>query len=237
MNVIMRTTITPAVLIVGIVLAGAASAQHQDVDIEVVGGQLVTVGGIYTTGSFVGRVFEGEMIPGSTVNETHEPGFEAAAGTFSEGDKVRYDFVQQLLYWNGTALASTSAGLTVSFGSSSQTIPAADSAGLPGFLVGTADEFGGFHRDLDFSLPTTAEDGLYGIVLKLSPELGTSGFTTSEPFLIAFLNGEVANFNDGIAAMVNVALVPEPSSVVLAGLGAAVLAAGAWRRRRAAGKV
>lgn len=207
-------------------------AQHADVDIVVASGQLATEGGVFTTGSFADRVFEGELAPGSPNNTTIEPGFDALAGTLQSGDQVRFDFVQQLLYWNGTALTAPPSSLTVSLGGNSRTISGTDTSGLAGFLLATAAANGSFHQDMTWSLPNTATDGLYGVVLTLGPEAGTTGFTTSDPFVIGFVNGTVADVEGGLAAMANVALVPEPSSVALALAGAAGVVAGGRRRRR-----
>lgn len=218
---------------IGLLLpAASAWGQHADVDIVVTAGQLATEGGVFTTGSFADRVFEGELAPGTPNNTTIEPGFDALAGTLQSGDQVRFDFVQQLLYWNGTALTAPPSSLSVSLGGSSRTISGTDTSGLAGFLVATAGPSGGFHQDLTWSLPNTAADGLYGVVLTLGPEAGTTGFTTSDPFVIGFVNGTVADVEGGLAAMANVALVPEPSSVALALAGAAGVAAGGRRRRR-----
>ena len=228
---------------VGILWAGSFSAPkpalagpHTDIEIKLSSQQLITEGGVYVTGSFAGRVFEGEMAPGSPNNDTIEPGFDVAAGTLTQGDQIRFDFVQQLLYWNGTALTTPPANLTVSLGSNSRTISGTDTAGLAGFIVGTTGATGGFHTDLTWSLPNTAADGLYGVVLTLGPAAGTTGFTASEPFLMGFVNGDplTLNIEGGLEAMANVALapVPEPSSMALAGLGVAGALAAGWRRRR-----
>lgn len=222
------------ILAIGLLLpAASARGQHADVDVVLASGQLATEGGVYTTGSFAGRVFEGDLAPGTPNNTTIEPGFDALAGTLQSGNQVRFDFVQQLLYWNGTALTAPPSSLSVSLGGSSRTISGTDTSGLAGFLVATAAANGSFHQDLTWSLPNTAADGLYGVVLTLGPEAGTTGFTTSEPFVIGFVNGTVADVPGGLAAMANVALVPEPSSVALAAAGAVALAAGVRRRRRA----
>lgn len=205
---------------------------HADVEIVIASGQLATEGGIYATGSFAGRVFEGELAPGTPNNTTIEPGFDALAGTFQSGNQVRFDFVQQLLYWNGTALTAPPANFTVTLGANSRTISGTDTSGLAGFLVATAGVSGGFHQDMTWSLPDTAADGLYGVVLTLGPQAGTTGFTTSDPFVIGFVNGTVDDVSGGLAAMADVALVPEPSSVALALAGVAGVAAGGRRRRR-----
>ena len=216
----------------------ALADPHTDVEIKLQAGRLVTDGGVYTTGSFAGRVFEGEMAPGNPNNDTIEPGFDVAVGTLTSGDQIRFDFVQQLLYWNGTALTTPPADLTVKFGSNSRTISGTDTAGLAGFIVGTTGLNGGFHTDLTWAVPNTAADGLYGVVLTLGPAAGTTGFTASEPFLMGFVNGDPLTLNvaGGLEAMANVALapVPEPSSIALAGLGVVGVLAADWRRRRRA---
>lgn len=222
------------ILALGLLLpAVSAWGQHADVDVVVAAGQLATEGGVYATGSFAGRVFEGEFAPGTPNNTTIEPGFDALAGTLQSGNQVRFDFVQQLLYWNGTALTAPPSSLSVSLGGNSRTISGTDTSGLAGFVLATAAANGSFHQDMTWSLSNTAADGLYGVVLTLGPEAGTTGFTASDPFVIGFVNGTVADVPGGLAAMANVALVPEPSGVALALAGAAVLAARARRRRRA----
>lgn len=230
-------------LMTATVLAGGG---HLDVDIKVVNEKLTTEGGGETNILAGGVFFDADgmvPVPVESVYSTTYPGFDALAGTFTPGAQVRFDFVQQLLYWNGTELVDTNANLTVSFGANSQTISGSDTSGLPGFVLGQAilsgQQAGGFHSDLEWTLPETAASGLYGVVLRLSMESGSPGpvISPSESFLLAFGKGDVIDVDRGLEAMATVAAVPEPSSMVLAGLGVAgVLAAGWRRRRRAAGR-
>lgn len=223
-------------LMTATVLAGGG---HLDVDIKVVNGKLTTEGG-GETNILAGGVFfdEDGMLPGNPYSTSY-PGFDALAGTFTPDAQVRFDFVQQLLYWNGTELVDTNANLTVSFDTNNQTISGSNTSGLSGFVLGQAAQDGGFHKDLTWTLPDTAASGLYGVVLRLSMESGSPGpaISPSESFLLAFGKGDITDVDGGLEAMATVAAVPEPSSVALAGLGVAgVLAAGWRRRRRAAGR-
>jgi hypothetical protein len=220
-----------AIGILPICAPASLAAPHADVEIllPTANGPIVTEGGDYV-GDLAGRVFEGEFISDLAT----EPGFDALAGTFANGAQVRFDVVKQLLYWNGTALVSPSSSVTMSFGSNAITVTGTNESGLAGFLIGTAGALGGFHTDLDFELSAGAPDGLYGLVLTLGANPPTTGFTTSLPFLMAFSQGTVGNASAGLDAMANAALVPEPSSVALAGLGVAGVLAAGWRRRRRA---
>lgn len=230
-----RITIVFALCFAGITTMGRHShAQHaNDVELEVPveNGPIETHGGDYT-GIYAGRVFEGIM-PASASVGTTAPGFDSLNGTFPAGAQIRFDFVKQLLYWNGTALTTPSASLTVSegFAGALATIGGSDTGGLPGFILAPADENGAFHEHVRFSLPNDAAAGLYGIVMTLGPGPGATGFTTSDSFLMAFSKGSFADVGTGLDAMVDVAFapVPEPSTWVLCGLGLATLG---WRAAR-----
>jgi len=229
----MRNGLLQGLLVVGAVATcGVAAAQHTgDVELTVpaANGPIVTSGGDYA-GEYAGRVFEGVM-PGATPLETNAPGFDSLNGAFPANAQIRFDFVKQLLYWNGTELTTPSSAMTVSYGSKTATIGGGDTAGLLGFVIGPADGNGAFHKHLWFSLPGDAAAGLYGAVLTLGPGPGATGFATSDSFLMAFSNGTFDQPTVGLDAMVDVAFapVPEPSTWVLAATG---LAAAAWRAVR-----
>lgn len=240
MHAIMRTIFAATALAAVVGLAGRARAQHSgdiELDVPVANGPIVTSGGDYT-GTYAGRVFEGIM-PSVAPLETDAPGFDSLNNTFPANAQIRFDFVKQLLYWNGTALTTPASSLTVSYGSSkTATIGGGDTAGLPGFVIAPANAQGSFHTHMFFSLPEDAAAGLYGAVMTLGPGPGATGFTTSDSYLVAFSNGSFSDPVGGLDAMVDVAFapVPEPSTWVLAGIG---LATAAWRvsrrKRRLAG--
>ena len=217
--------------------AATASAQHAgDILLSVPepGGKLVTSGGDFT-GEFAGRVFEGVMPP-SLPYEIDAPGFDSLTGTFSAGDEIRFDFARELLYWNGSSLATPAGRMTVSYGPSKQaSVGGTDFEGLSGYVISAADSNGAFHKHPFFSLPDTAADGVYGLTLTLGPGDGTSGFTTSDPFLITMLVGNPGDYTAGVAALADAAFaapVPEPAAGLLAAAAAVLAGARCGRRRR-----
>lgn len=208
-----------------LIVASASADPVRDVTMTIptAGGSVVTTGGDWT-GEFAGRVFEGiaTSISG-TLTYTDNPGFYAADFTFpltttGSQARLRLDFTKELLYWSGTALEAPAAGLRVSYGGRSAWITGADAAGAPGILLSTAVD-GGFHEHARFSIPTSAPSGLYGFTSVLGPD-GTSvgTFQQSLPLLITIQKGSLSGeqYAAGMNAMVNVALVPEPSTLGMA---------------------
>lgn len=189
------------------------------------GSALVTTGGTWS-GTYAGRVFEG-FIPSTS---TTDPGFFAPASTFASGSRIRIDFTQELLFWNGSSLAAPASGLTISTGPRSATITGTNFGGAPGIFLTTAPSDGSYHFHATWSLPIAAATGLYGVVATLGPDGATTGFTQSAPFLVTFEKGAVSNYEAGLNAMVNAALVPEPNAVVLSLAG--LVAAATWLRRQ-----
>lgn len=216
--------ISAAVVLVG---AGAASADavvDVNLSIPTSGSPLLTTGGTWT-GIYAGKVFE-SFIPTSS---TTDPGFFATAGTFATGSRIRIDFTKELLFWNGSSLATPAVGLTIAAGPRSTTITGTSFGGAPGIFLSTVPTDGSYHTHPTWSLPGGAASGIYGVVATLGPDGATTGFTTSAPFLVTFEKGVSPNYEAGLNAMVNAALVPEPSAVVLTVAG---LIGAAMRLRR-----
>jgi hypothetical protein len=218
-----------------------AAAQHQGdilLTVPTADGPIATSGGTWS-GEYAGRVFDEGLMPLAAPYTTESPGFDSLAGTFPAGATIRVDFAKQLLYWDGFALAPPPAAMTLDYqGVRSATITGSDTAGAPGFVITSVPSTGAFHEHIDYSLPDGATTGLYGVVLTLGPGAGSTGFTTSEPFLVTFEQGFASNVPAGVQAMVDVAFapVPEPSTLGLMGIAAA---GGLWRvvrrsRKRAA---
>lgn len=207
---------------------GAARAQHvTDVilSVPVTNGPIVTSGGSWT-GQYAGRVFDDGIMPSAPPYNTTSPGFDGVNGTFPGGSVIRLDFVKELLFWNGSALVAPTTTMTVSYGGRSGSVTGSDTAGQPGFIVSSVPPEGSFHIHPTYGLPSDAAAGLYGLVLTLGPATGTTGFTTSDSFLVTVARGAVPNYTTGLSTMVDAAFapVPEPSGAALA----AVAAAGAW---------
>jgi hypothetical protein len=204
----------------------ASADQTVDINLSIPspGSPLLTTGGTWT-GMYAGKVFE-SFIP---TLSTGDPGFFASAGTFATGSRIRIDFTKELMFWNGSSLATPAAGLTIATGPRSATITGTSFGGAPGIFLSTVSIDGSYHMHATWSLPAGAATGIYGVVATLGPDGATTGFTTSDPFLVTFEKGVSPNYEAGLNAMVNAALVPEPSAVVLTIAG---LAGAAIRLRR-----
>jgi len=218
-----------------LLFAGTAVAQHAGdilLTLPTPNGPIVTSGGEWA-GPYAGRVFEEGIMPSTAPFTTAAPGFDGASGTFPAGGMIRYDFVKQLLYWSGSTMATPAATMTLDYGGDhAATVTGTDVGGAAGAVITPVPSNGSFHAHPNYTLTNNAAAGLYGIVLTLGPGSGSTGFTTSEPFLVTFSRGIVNDYATGLATMVDTAFapVPEPSGVVLA---AAAAGAGwlALRRR------
>ena len=216
------------ILTLGLSLAGARTGLAQvhagDVELGVSGGQ-ITVSE---------TLFESDFLPfGPSLLFTDEPGFDSEINTFNSGDMVGFDVTRQLFFWDGTQLTSAAGnpGLMIDFFGQPTVTVDENTTFDPGFnfpTVATGDD-GVIHRHLDFSLPSSAPVGAYGLVLQMdSPQ-----YTTSEEFLIVF-NNDLGNaqFEAGVDAIEQAAFaVPEPSTYAMWTAGFTLLAIGwGWRK-------
>jgi hypothetical protein len=221
-----------AAIVIALTASSSYAQTHaNDIQLLLINSRLATSGGSYP-GPLNGRVFEG-IFPTSGFDD--DPGFDSPAGFLQAGEKIRFDFVREVLYWNGTALTTSPRSMTVLQGSSQATVSPTDFSGKPGFEIAGGDAAGAFHQHPFFSIGSGAPAGLYGVVLTLGPA-GTSTFGTSEPFLMAFRrNASALNPQGGLDAMAaTLVAVPEPSTLGLAVSGVAGVFV--WRIRRRPGK-
>lgn len=234
----MRTVLSIAAVLICLLARTVAHGQvHVDdirLSVPAPGGPIVTSGGEWP-GTYAGRVFEDVF----TSNAAASPGFDSPVGTFQAGSQIRFDFARELLYWNGSALAVPAATMTLNDENFARfaTITGSDVAGAVGFNISSVPSNGSFHQHLNYVVSSGAAAGLYGLVLTLGPQEGSVGFTTSESFLVTFLQGslDTPSYDAGMDALVGAAFapVPEPSGIALGLAAAAALAAAARRRRRA----
>ncbi len=223
--------------VIAILAAASARGQHTGdviLTVPVTDGPIVTSGGEWS-GTYAGRVFDEGIMPLAPPFTTAAPGFDGAIGTFPGGSAIRLDFAKELLYWNGSSLVTPATTMTVEYGGRSGTISGLDVGGKPGFVVSSAPPDGSWHIHPNYSLPSDAAAGLYGLVLTLGPGNGATGFTTSDSFLVTMAQGNFPNYATGLDTMVDAAFapVPEPSTVALLGMAAV---GGAWLAARRARK-
>lgn len=210
----MKSVVMMMLACVGTAVAG--EKKHQDVEVSVVGGQLVTEG----------RVFGaelGELIP----NFGNEPGFEAVS--LPAFTSVGFDIMDSARLWDGSSFDVLSSGL-LTFelapgvpGSPSATSPAVPGI-VPGFVFASADASGEFHQDIGMTLGAPAGSGIYLLSLRLWDESGT--LASSDPFWFVLNNGMSEEDHEAAIAYVESVVVPSP------GVGAIGIAGFACVRRR-----
>ena len=212
------------------VLATSALAHEGDVEIEVNGGALYVPPAEHEQGELL-LVFGGELgeFP-FPANQGNDPGFEAEGG-FADGDVVGFNLVTDLIYWNGgESLSPVPTDHSVTVEKSVYSLTADGTSGYQtGFGFATADAGGTFHEHLTYTLNGPgAEDektpGIYGLWL----ELTSSGYETSNDFIVLLNYGlEEETFEEGVH-FIGEHVIPEPSSAALLVIGGLLL----YRRRR-----
>ena len=232
-------------------LAPAAHA-HEFVDVRplVVGGQITTNG--YDDGT--GDVFPGQRVflyefledPGDPFF-TSDPGFNLPSGSgLVPGSQLKFNVLSgslfglpaNLSYWDGTGspsfgLVPHGESLAWTLGSSSITI--GNSLGdQTGYTLQTVAGSGAIHKHLSAFLNGSGGDDPTTGVYLLTVELVSSdpGTEKSLPFVVLYGNGVDEQAADAALAYAEALLVPEPSSMALAGLAGAGLAGLVARARR-----
>ena len=221
----------------------SASAQHSDIEFGYESGKIEVEFGPE------GQVFEGEFDPNSLSADfqtTIEPGFESEPpefGNLNDGDQIVYNVHGPLQFWDGSNIVPVAAGTQIRLENIPPTVPdtviSGTSGSQPGVFspnpalarnrIGAADPNGHFHSDLDWTLEPLpgAATGAYAVLLSLSTD--EPGIADSKQFYIVqnFGLGDT-EFEEGVEAFA--ALIPEPSSLVTAGLGMLLLGI-TWRKQ------
>jgi hypothetical protein len=163
-------------LVIGALAAGhAASGQHADVWLDVDDGKVVTTqaeDGVPLPDPV--RVFGAEFGDSGCTPFTADPGWRAAAGTFSNGTQLGWNAVDAFELWTGDGFELTGGEFVdISFASLSFEVHDGPAAGFELFVQ--AD--GGFHQHLNFCLdgcplicdpPPGADPGIYLLNLEVT---------------------------------------------------------------------
>ena len=203
---------------------GLAWGHGIPIDLSLHSGKLSTDHQVYTSTA--------NLIAGVIV-QTDLPGFgvTSSANNVPAHLQIGVDVLDKLYYWNGTDLADPTASLLVENQFAHSVTVTGSTAFQPGISVGTYNGSLGWHAHLFYVLePLPVSHGAYGLLMSAT----ASGVENSDPFLIVFNYGlSSGDFNTGVAAIADaVFAVPEPSSIILLGLGGVGLAVSAWRRSR-----
>ena len=159
------------------------------------------------------------------------------SGNIAVGSTYGFDIVGPLLFWDPvlgvtpTAVTATivRSGTAFTVDQLSGLVPGGNLATLAAPYNGTA----GFHNAATVNIPIGSPAGLYVVGFQVR-STNTTTYGTSNTFYAIGTNGlSDEDFYRGIEALDHIG-VPEPSSIALAGVGAAGLAWAGWRRRRAA---
>ncbi len=229
-------------LALGVLAPPSALAQHAgDLDPTLASGKIVfDTGNLLPRNAATGyKIYEGNFNDfAGGPNSTDDPGFDVVDGTFVAGQQLWFKAIGTLGYWNGSAwgAAPGSATFTITDALGGNTLIKASGVTNPFGAIGEADDGGGIHAHIDFSIsPTPAGPvGAYMATLFLTSRTSDGvtpypGITDSDPFHLVMNRGlSTPNFENAVSVLA----VPEPETyaMLLAGLA---LVGGLARRRTA----
>jgi len=236
------TTVIPLLMLITLLLAPRAFAQHSDIEFIYQGSTFELEGG---QPGALGNVYEGDF-PTSGIFErfTSNPGFasETAEGLgIGPGETIDYQIVESPLgylgFWDAATqdFAATSATITIVDNPSGSLVVSQTAGGSGPGAIGISDAAGDFHSHIDYELSGDASPGAYGYLMSLRSD--NASIADSAPLWIVFnygleeeLGAPGAHFQDAVEAF---AAVPEPASIALALIGVVVVVPLALRRQRA----
>lgn len=225
-----------AALALAALSAGAQEHLHEgDIEVGIVGGQLVTEGALHTEYGTGYGIFEGDLdtLLAGPRWRTTDPGFDSEPGTFAAADMLYFAPVGTLSFWDGDSWESPGAAVLVVRDSLDGTVT------YSGTGTATSDDFEGFisdggatgqiHTHLTFTvqnspLGSQPAVGAYRIAMQLT----SPSYASSDPFWLVFNRGLGA---EAFEESVHVMSVPEPETYALMALGLGFVTLVARRRR------
>jgi len=225
-----------AALALAAMSAGAQEHLHEgDIEMAIVGGQLVTEGAMHTEYGTGYGIFEGNLdtLLSGPRWRTTDPGFDSEPGTFGATDMIYFAPVGTLSFWDGDSWEAPGAAVLVVRDSLDETVT------YSGTGTSTTDDFVGFisdggptgqiHQHLTFTVQTSPLGGQPAVgAYRIAMQLTSPSYASSDPFWLVFNRGlgeEV--FEESVHVM----SVPEPETYALMALGLGFVAFVARRRR------
>jgi len=164
------------------------------------------------------------MLGPANFKSADHPGYDVQGG-ITAGASISFDVLGPL--WYSTGGAPVPSPVDMSIVPQDILVPGSvtvtGSSGFQtGFLIGEYDgaNLGAFEHQLNYSIavPGSVPIGAYAVALQLTGmDSGGSPYTPSDPFVAVFNNGlSVGSLPAVSAQLYGVAVVPEPSSIVLA---------------------